>query len=87
MPERHQRARLGEQQEQHPVDDRQRLLEAVLNEGPPDAAGPASVATSAPSTSAEAAEHAVAQRSADASRMPIGSGNQRMQRADRIVGR
>ena len=30
MPQRHERARFGEQQEQHAVDDRQRLLEAVV---------------------------------------------------------
>ena len=38
MPQRHERARFGEQQEQHPVDDGQRLLEAVLDRDDPAAA-------------------------------------------------
>ena len=50
MPQRHERARLGEQQEEDAVDDRERLFEGVVEysrEGEPDAAAPQAFAIGA----------------------------------------
>ena len=79
MPQRHERARFGEQQEQHPIHDGQRLFEAVLHRDL------VTVSDQRAQHFGRRGEHAVAQRAAYAGRVPIRGGHQRVQRP-RIVG-
>ena len=77
MPQRHKHASLREEQEEHPIDDDQCLLEAVLCGD--------FVLDQRTQNLGRCGEHAVAKRSADADRAAIGTGDQRVQRA-RIIG-
>ena len=90
MPQRHQRARFGEQQEQDAIDDRERLLEGDVEIDAPAGTYPRGGRLRARRGSAKnqrlqhfarRGEHAVAQRPADAGGMAIGGGDQGVQRS------
>ena len=80
VPERDERARLREQQKQDAIDDRQRLLERLVDRD--RAIAPArSPARQRAKDFGRRRQHAVAQRTADARRMTIRRGDECVQRA------